>query len=85
LHLIYSQGLSSDEVTLRLRRDGLNAMSPQVQTPMIVKFVTDLFGGFATLLWIGAVLAFIGYGIGFSSSDNPPIDNVSHAGPNNKN
>jgi hypothetical protein len=75
----FDKGLTSAEARARLERDGLNALTPQKETPMIMKFVVNLFGGFAVLLWIGAVLALIGYGIGFSTSDNPPIDNLALA------
>jgi len=42
-----------------------------------VKFCKQLFGGFAMLLWIGAILCFIAYSIQVSQSEDPPGDNVS--------
>ena len=40
---------------------GPNALSPPKQTPEIVKFLKQLFGGFAMLLWIGSILCFFAY------------------------
>lgn len=36
----------------------------------------QLFGGFSMLLWIGAVLCFLAYGIQAASEDEPANDNV---------
>lgn len=47
----------------RLKRDGPNAITPPKQVPEIVKFLTQMFGGFSLLLWGGAILCFIAYGI----------------------
>jgi sodium/potassium-transporting ATPase subunit alpha len=56
-------GLSSEEAARRLERDGLNQLTPPPVTPLWLKFVMHLFGGFAILLWVGAILCFIVYGI----------------------
>jgi sodium/potassium-transporting ATPase subunit alpha len=42
---------------------GLNALTPPPTTPEWIKFCQNLFGGFALLLWFGAILCFIAYGI----------------------
>ena len=55
------QGLSEEEAAKRLQQDGPNALSPPKQTPEIVKFLKQLFGGFAMLLWIGSILCFFAY------------------------
>lgn len=57
------QGLSHAKAKENLERDGPNALTPPKQTPEWVKFCKNLFGGFALLLWIGAILCFIAYGI----------------------
>lgn len=57
------QGLSHAKAKENLERDGPNALTPPKQTPEWVKFCKNLFGGFALLLWIGAVLCFVAYGI----------------------
>jgi magnesium-transporting ATPase (P-type) len=59
----YETGLSSAEAARRLEADGPNRLTPPPVTPLWVKFVMHLFGGFAMLLWIGAVLCFIVYAI----------------------
>lgn len=57
------QGLTHSKARENLERDGPNALTPPRETPEWVKFCKTLFGGFALLLWIGALLCFIAYGI----------------------
>lgn len=59
-----------------MERDGPNALTPPKQTPEWVKFCKNLFGGFALLLWIGAILCFIAYSIQASTSEEPSDDNL---------
>lgn len=70
-------GLTLAQVKKVLERDGPNALTPPPTTPEWVKFCRQLFGGFALLLWIGALLCFLAYGIQASSSEDPSPDNVS--------
>merc|ERR1712227_621145 len=58
-----SEGLSDAEAKKRLERDGYNELTPPKTTPEWVKFCRNLFGGFSTLLWVGAILCFIAYSI----------------------
>ncbi|VEL35100.1 unnamed protein product, partial [Protopolystoma xenopodis] len=58
-----NSGLSAEQAKIRLERDGPNALTPPKTTPEWVKFCKTLFGGFSLLLWIGAVLCFIAFGI----------------------
>lgn len=77
LFTVYScQGLSSSRAREVLARDGPNALTPPPTTPEWVKFCKQLFGGFSTLLWIGAILCFLAYGIQAASEDEPANDNV---------
>ncbi|KAL1245683.1 Sodium/potassium-transporting ATPase subunit alpha [Trichinella spiralis] len=69
-------GLSSEEAKRRLIRDGPNALSPPPQTPEWIKFAKNLFGGFAILLWIGALLCFLAYGVDYAMSENAIKDNL---------
>ncbi|CAH8866449.1 unnamed protein product [Trichobilharzia szidati] len=69
-------GLKSEDAKVRLERDGPNALTPPKQTPEWVKFCKTLFGGFSMLLWIGAILCFIAYGIQRSSGDDDTKDNL---------
>ena len=59
-----------------MERDGPNALTPPKQTPEWVKFCKNLFGGFALLLWIGAILCFLAYGIQASTVEEPADDNL---------
>lgn len=59
--------------------DGPNALTPPKTTPEWIKFCKQLFGGFALLLWIGAILCFLAYGIQATSFEEPQPDNVRHS------
>ncbi|XP_076153172.1 sodium/potassium-transporting ATPase subunit alpha-1-like isoform X1 [Alosa pseudoharengus] len=71
-----TRGLTSTRAKEILARDGLNALTPPPTTPEWVKFCKQLFGGFSTLLWIGAILCFLAYGIQAASEDEPTNDNL---------
>ncbi|KAA0722625.1 Sodium/potassium-transporting ATPase subunit alpha-1 [Triplophysa tibetana] len=71
-----SRGLSSQKAKEILERDGPNTLTPPVTTPEWVKFCRQLFGGFQTLLWIGAFLCFFAYTIQAISDEEPPNDNL---------
>ncbi|KAK2169974.1 hypothetical protein LSH36_5g04025 [Paralvinella palmiformis] len=71
------KGLSPERAKQVLERDGPNELSPPKTTPEWVKFCKQLFGGFSTLLWIGAILCFVAYSIQASTYEDPPGDNVS--------
>lgn len=60
-----------------LERDGPNELSPPKTTPEWIKFCKQLFGGFSTLLWIGAILCYLAYSIQTGTEEDPPGDNVS--------
>lgn len=57
------QGLKEDQVLKQREIDGLNRLTPPKETPEWIKLLMQLFGGFATLLWIGSILCFIAYGV----------------------
>ncbi|XP_049811506.1 sodium/potassium-transporting ATPase subunit alpha isoform X8 [Schistocerca nitens] len=69
-------GLTHAKAKEVLERDGPNALTPPKQTPEWVKFCKNLFGGFALLLWIGAILCFIAYSILASTVEEPSDDNL---------
>ncbi|NWX21117.1 AT1A1 ATPase, partial [Aegotheles bennettii] len=58
-----SRGLTPARAAEILARDGPNCLTPPPTTPEWVKFCRQLFGGFSLLLWIGAILCFLAYGI----------------------
>jgi len=70
------RGLTSAIAARNLERDGPNALTPPKQTPEWVKFCKQLFGGFAMLLWIGAVLCFFAYGIRSLKEEDPAMDEL---------
>merc|ERR1719228_1928985 len=57
-------------------RDGYNELTPPKTTPEWIKFCKNLFGGFSTLLWIGAILCFFSFALESSSQENPNKDNL---------
>ena len=69
-------GLTSAQAKANLERDGPNALTPPPTTPTWIKFLKTLFGGFSMLLWLGAVLCFLAYGIQASTLEEPPDDNL---------
>lgn len=58
-----TRGLSNEEAARILARDGPNSLSPPKVTPEYVKFFRCLYGGFAALLWVCAMLCFMLYGV----------------------
>lgn len=54
-------GLTKKEARKIFARDGPNAMSPPKVTPEYIKFFKCMFHGFASLLWVCAILCFILY------------------------
>ena len=71
------QGLTSGQAKANLERDGPNALTPPKTTPEWIKFCKNLFGGFAMLLWVGAILCFVAYSIEVSTMEDVLGDNVS--------
>merc|ERR1712142_811326 len=69
-------GLTAAIAARNLERDGPNALTPPKQTPEWVKFCKQLFGGFAMLLWIGAVLCYFAYGIRTYREKDPGEDEL---------
>ncbi|XP_075920910.1 sodium/potassium-transporting ATPase subunit alpha-3-like isoform X2 [Petromyzon marinus] len=70
------QGLTQAKAAEYLLRDGPNSLTPPPTTPEWVKFCRQLFGGFSVLLWIGAILCFLAYGIQAGTEDDPSADNL---------
>jgi len=76
INTVVVQGLSVQRAKDILARDGSNQLTPPKTTPEWIKFCKQMFGGFAILLWLGAVLCFLAYSIQASTSEHPPGDNV---------
>jgi len=69
-------GLSASQAKANLEKHGPNELTPPPTTPEWIKFCKCLFSGFAMLLWFGAILCFIAYGIQASAYEEPPDDNL---------
>merc|ERR1711884_783094 len=69
-------GLTKRQAQESLDKYGKNALTPPPTTPEWVKFCQNLFGGFALLLWLGAILCFIAYSIQAQAYEEPPDDNL---------
>ncbi|XP_078265380.1 sodium/potassium-transporting ATPase subunit alpha [Rhinoraja longicauda] len=71
-----TRGLTVDRAKEILLRDGPNALTPPPTTPEWIKFCRQLFGGFSILLWTGAILCFLAYGIQVATVEEPANDNL---------
>merc|ERR1712073_164821 len=72
----YNNGLTTAQAQAGIEQYGLNQLTPPPTTPEWVKFCQNLFSGFACLLWLGAILCFLAYGIQASAYEVPPDDNL---------
>ncbi|UYV71254.1 ATP1A2 [Cordylochernes scorpioides] len=75
-HYEISHGLGDRVARDLLAQNGPNALTPPPTTPAWVKFGREMIGGFAMLLWIGAFLCFISYGIEAYRGSEPEMDQV---------
>jgi magnesium-transporting ATPase (P-type) len=57
------EGLTTDEHLRLLQRHGKNLITPPPQIHWLVKFFFTLIGGFQMMLWVGAILCFVVYGL----------------------
>merc|ERR1711953_1528485 len=71
-----ADGLTDDQVKKGIAEYGLNQLTPPPTTPEWIKFCQCLFSGFAMLLWVGAILCFVAYGIQATAYEEPPDDNL---------
>jgi len=69
-------GLRAELVGKSLEKYGPNTLTPPKAESEWKKFFAQLFGGFSLLLWIGAILCFVAYGIQLSTSENVLPDNL---------
>ena len=56
-------GITSEEHLIRIEKYGLNKITPGKDTHWFIKFLKNLVSGFQMMLWVGAVLCFIVYGL----------------------
>ena len=57
------EGLTSAEAASRLEKYGLNRITPPKTTHWFVKFLWNLVGGFQLMMWFGAILCYIVFGL----------------------
>ena len=69
-------GLTTAQATIHFDRDGPNSLSPPHTTPEWIKFCKNLFGGFALLLWVGAVLCYVAFTVDYLTMEYPSKDNL---------
>ncbi|XP_025205602.1 sodium/potassium-transporting ATPase subunit alpha-like [Melanaphis sacchari] len=70
------RGLTTSQAKRLLLRDGPNSLTPPKRTPAWIILLKHLFEGFSILLWAGAALCFLAYGIQYSTSEEPQEDNL---------
>jgi len=70
------KGLTTTHANEVFARDGPNSLTPPKTTPEWIKFCRNLFGGFAMLLWVGAILCYIAYSVDCFTLENPAEDNL---------
>jgi sodium/potassium-transporting ATPase subunit alpha len=69
-------GMTEAQAQVNIEKYGANVLTPPPTTPEWIKFCQNLFGGFALLLWLGAILCFVAYSIQASAYEEPPDDNL---------
>lgn len=69
-------GLTQEQAHEILLRDGPNRLTEVRTSSKWVKFCKNIFGGFATLLWVGALLCFFAYSIQVSTTESVSPDNL---------
>ncbi|KAF4470164.1 sodium potassium-transporting atpase subunit alpha [Fusarium albosuccineum] len=75
LNVSPGEGLSENAATIRLQRDGNNSF-PHPKTNYIKRTLKYVFGGFCSVLWIGAIIFFLCW----QPLSNPPsVQNLSLA------
>lgn len=62
-------GMSENDYNESYTRYGPNKMTPPPTTPEWIKFLKQISGGFALLLWAGGILCFISFAIQSNMSD----------------
>ncbi|XP_054716444.1 sodium/potassium-transporting ATPase subunit alpha-like [Uloborus diversus] len=70
------KGLTTEAAERILKRNGPNMLSKRKKTSEWVKFAKHLCGGFAILLWAGAVLCFIAFTVQSTALENTSHDNM---------
>jgi len=70
------RGLTTAHAEEVFARDGPNSLTPPKTTSEWIKFCRNLFGGFAMLLWVGAILCYVAYTVDHFNLEHPTKDNL---------
>jgi sodium/potassium-transporting ATPase subunit alpha len=62
--------LTQDQATRKIEQVGENSLTEKKSIPWYVAFLKEMTGFFSLLLWFGAILCFIGYGLDSSDPSN---------------
>ena len=65
-----TEGLSSEEAEKRHAEQGDNTLTQKVTSPWYMKLIHEFTSFFSLMLWIGAVLCFIAYGLDTTDKSN---------------
>jgi len=77
--------MTTEQAQINQKQYGPNALTPPKTTPEWVKFLQNMFGGFAALLWIGGILCFIAQTMESVRDEFAAKDNVSYIHKTGKN
>lgn len=64
-------GLTSAEAAKRLLKNGPNVVTPPPRRPLLLKLFLQFFQGFAVVLWVTAILCYLGVCSPFAPSLTP--------------
>lgn len=62
--------MTQDKATRKLEQIGENSLTEKKGLPWYLEFIKEMTGFFSLLLWFGAILCFIGYGIDSADPSN---------------
>ena len=70
------KGLTTQKAAQIFAKEGKNALTEKKSLPWYCVFIGEMTGFFSLLLWFGAFLCFIGYGI--QKKQNPNLDDKAN-------
>lgn len=73
--------MSEEKAKEKLQELGRNLLKEKKRTPWYIKLLQEYNSFFAWLLWIGAILSFIAYGIDKANSSNVDFKSLKIALP----
>eukprot|EP01022_Parablepharisma_sp_SALTPOND_P000904 TRINITY_DN105225_c3_g1_i1.p3 TRINITY_DN105225_c3_g1~~TRINITY_DN105225_c3_g1_i1.p3 ORF type:complete len:318 (+),score=39.61 TRINITY_DN105225_c3_g1_i1:309-1262(+) len=58
-----TQGLAEEKARERLQKYGPNTLKEKTAWPWYIKLLSEMFGLLQNIMWVAAILAFLGYGL----------------------